>query len=310
MKFKLQFAGFLFLLLLHTVLKADYATPGTGVVWTPDSLVAYSGGAVTGGDTLFYINATVTITAGDRLDIAAGSKIYFQDQNGSIALIVKGDFFAAGSASAPILFSSVNQQIGDYAGIEFRDAQLEAVMQMNYCIVEYGTRSIKGIYASPVLQNCIVRHSSEVAIDLLGSNARISSCEISNNRQYALKMTGGSSPLVENNLFTENNYQNTSPYVIITVGLQGVNSPQIRGNTIMGGYEKSGGIAIWAQSQAVVENNHVENCAYGILCYQSGANPVIRKNTLLNNNINPDTVNFGFGIACNGPNQPVITGNS
>jgi len=40
-----------------------------------------------------------------------------------------------------------------------------------------------------------------------------------------------------------------------------------------------------------------------------GANPTITGNTITDNTIHPDTVNWGFGIACNGDNAPIVTGN-
>ena len=71
----------------------------------------------------------------------------------------------------------------------------------------------------------------------------------------------------------------------------------------------SGGISIWALSNGLIEQNHIEGCGYGILCYSTGANPTIRGNVLLANNIHPDTLNWGFGLACNGNNAPIVTRN-
>ena len=71
----------------------------------------------------------------------------------------------------------------------------------------------------------------------------------------------------------------------------------------------SGGIAIWNSSNAIIKNNLIENCGYGILCFQQNANPTIKNNTIRNNTIHPDTLNWGFAIACNGNNAPVISGN-
>jgi hypothetical protein len=59
----------------------------------------------------------------------------------------------------------------------------------------------------------------------------------------------------------------------------------------------------------LIENNRIENCGYGILCYQFDADPTIRGNEIVDNNIHPDTLNWGFGIACNGQNRPLIVEN-
>ena len=114
---------------------------------------------------------------------------------------------------------------------------------------------------------------------------------------------------IQGNTIYENNYQNSSPYPFINIGLQGVNSPIIINNTITGGNEMSGGIAIWNDSNGEIINNVIENCGYGILCYQQNASPYIKNNIIRNNTIHPDTLNWGFAIACNGSNAPVITGN-
>jgi len=300
-----------FIFLLFVLLKSlsAYVTPNTQVSWNMDSLVVHSGGAVTGGNGHFAFTQSVTVSSSDTLHIEAGDTLVFLDQSGNLKLEIKGSLFALGTAADSILLTSENKNYGDYAGLEFRDNPPGSVQQVWYCVVEYGKRNIKAINSSPLIEHSAVRHSGDAGIDLGGSNATIRECRIYHNRRYALKMSLSSAPLIETNMFYQNNFQNTSPYVIITIGLQGVNSPVIRGNTIQGGYEKSGGIAVWGQSNGVIEYNRIENCAYGIFCYQGGANPLIRANTLLNNNINPDTLNFGFGIACNGANAPVITGN-
>lgn len=123
-------------------------------------------------------------------------------------------------------------------------------------------------------------------------------------------MTLSSSPLIESCRMENNNIENTSPYPYINIGLQGTNSPTIRGCTILGsGHHMSGGISLWAASNGLIERNHIEGCGYGILCYQTGANPMIRGNVLLANTIHPDTLNWGFGIACNGNNAPIVAQN-
>ncbi len=307
---KATFTFFTILFCLFSLAFGDYTTPGTGVSWSLDSLVAHSGGVVSGGNHYFVMSQSVNVSIADRLLISAGDTLVFADQTGSLKLQILGFLQAEGTETDTVLITSQNKNYGDYAGIEFRDNTAADSSFLHYCILEYGTRTIRTVSTSPVIENCVVRHSSEAAVDIFNSSPTLRNCRIIHNRQYAVKMTSDSSPLIEGNYFAENNFQNSSPYVIITIGLQGLNSPVIRGNTIIGGYDKSGGIAIWNQSNAIIENNRIEDCAYGILCYQTGANPLIWRNTLLNNNINPDTLNFGFGIACNGPNHPVISGNT
>ena len=136
-------------------------------------------------------------------------------------------------------------------------------------------------------------------------------CHLHHNRQRTISLTLSASPTIESCLLEHNNEQNSSPYPYINIGLQGVNSPIIRGNTIRGsGNFMSGGIAIWNASSAQIESNLIEGCGYGILCYQTGANPTIDDNVIRDNTIHPDTVNWGFGVACNGDNAPILTENT
>ncbi len=289
-------------------LQADFTTPGTGVCWTLDSLVLHSNGAVTGGGHTFHMQQSVVVNSGDTLHVLPGDSLLFAGASGSLKLKVEGTLLAVGTQSDSIYFTSQNQFYGDYAGIEFRSSATTS--RMEFCRVEFAERAVRAIDSHPVIRHSLFRDNGDAAIDLTSSQALIESNRFIHNRRYTVKMTLSSSPTIRGNYFAENNFENQSPYVIITVGLQGDNSPIIEGNTIMGGYDKSGGIVIWGNSQAIIRNNHIENCAYGILCYQAGANPLIDHNTLLNNSINPDTVYFGFGIACNGSNHPIIRRNT
>jgi hypothetical protein len=289
-------------------LLADYTTPGSGVHYSLDSLVVYSLGAVTGSNGLYLVNASVTVSNNDTLSLSPGDTLVFTGSNGTLFLEIHGALFVPGTEQDSIIITSQNKIYGDYEGINYRNTNTQSAFHLRFCRVEYAERAIDVVGGDALVEHCRIQHNSEAALDLSSSNSVIRNSVIHHNRRWALTMSLSSSPLVENNLFTENNFENTSPYVIITIGLQGVNSPVIRGNTIIGGYEQSGAISVWGNSNALIENNHIENCAYGILCFQNGANPHIRGNFLLNNNINPGT-DWGFGIACNGPNAPIITGN-
>ncbi len=302
---------FIVLLLLLSALPvlADYTTPGNGTRFSADSLVAVSGGAVTGSNGHYQINATVTISLSDTLALQPGDTLIFTDTSGNRKLLINGAFVAIGASNDSIVISSANQQPGDYYGLEYRDTGIGSAFEMQYCRIEYATRAIDVVDADVVLKHCLIRRTSEVAVDLFSSNSLIENCVITENRQRAITMTVNSSPIIRGCLFTENNYENISPYTIISIGLQGVNSPQIIDNHIIGGYAKSGGISVWNTSNALISGNIIENCGYGILCFSVNANPRIVNNIIRNNNINPDTTLWGFGIASNGNNAPVIAGN-
>lgn len=297
------------MLLMSPSVRADFVTPGTGEHLTMTDLVALSGGAVTGSGSQFEVHQSVTVAVTDTLSLAPGQQLTFMDTSGLVELSVSGALLAYGAEGDSIRFTSPTQVMGDYYGLKYRDTGPGSSFQLHYCIVEYAVKAVDVFGADATVSHCRLQHTSEDAVELTSSHSTVSDCVIHHNFRGAISINLNSSPTIENNVLTDNNWQNSSPVVHITIGYLGVNSPVISGNTIMGGNHMSGGIAIWDNSSAVIEDNHIENCGYGILCYQLDANPLIKDNVLLNNNIHPDTLNWGFGIACNGQNAPIIAGN-
>jgi parallel beta-helix repeat protein len=308
MKIVFKLIVLLFAILIFN-LKADYTSPATGVYFTLDSLVTHSAGAVTNDSVNYYINQSVVISITDTLFINRGNNIVFTDQTGNVDLDINGTILAQGSVEDSIIFTSQNQNSGDYYGIRYRNTSTGSDFRMGYCRIEYATRAIDIVGTDAIVENCLIQYSGHTAVDLSQSNSIIKNCTLRRNDQRTIYMTLSSSPLIQGNTISENNLLNTSPYPFINIGLQGVNSPVIDNNIIIGGNYMSGGIAIWNSSNAEIKNNLIENCGYGILCYQLNANPTIKNNTIRNNTIHPDTLNWGFAIACNGSNAPVISGN-
>ncbi len=309
MKFLYTIRFLLFLCLLISPLRAEFSTPGNGGRYSLGWLSVFSGGAVTGNSGAFQIHQTVVISATDTLDIFPGDTLVFTDQTGLVELNINGALLALGTASDSIIITSASQSPGDYYGLRFRDTAPGSAFRIRYARIEYATRAIRVFGAAAEVEHCLIRHSSEVAVKLSQSNSVVRDCVIEQNRRETIVLSLGASPVIENNLIRNNNIDNASPYPYINIGgLQGNSSPVVRGNTIIGGYEMSGAISIWGSSNALIEGNTIRDCAYGILCFQSGANPRIKNNVLLNNAINPNP-EWGFGIACNGSNAPVVTGN-
>jgi parallel beta-helix repeat protein len=290
--------------------RADYMTPGTGVIWTMDDLVAASGGVVTGGTGAYEIHQTVIISVGDRLNIGPGTHLSFLDTTGTIGLTVRGALSAIGAEAQPIVFASQATTPGAWRGLVCSDVQAGSEFHLLWCEVAYAGIAIDIVSADVLVEHCDLHDALSKVVDFSDADGTVRDCAIHNNRRYTIMMTLSSSPLIENCRMENNNIDNAQPYPYVNIGLQGTNSPTIRGCTILGsGHQMSGGIAVWALSNGVIEGNHIEGCGYGILLYQGGASPTIRNNTILSNNIHPDTVNWGFGIACNGDNAPIVAGN-
>lgn len=296
-------------LLLTTTAHAAYTTPGTGVDWTMDDLVAMSGGVVTGSDGHFDFHDSLIIAVNDHLTIAAGARLMFFG-GATVGIAVNGSLTAIGAGDAPIEFSATAATPGAWRGLDFEDTAVGSSFHLAWCDIGFADIGVDVFGGDILVEDCTIHHCSNRALDFSTANGVVRRCTIRDNQTRTITATLTSSPLIEDCLFENNNIANSSPYPYINIGLQGVNSPTIRRCHIIGsGHHMSGGISIWASSAAVVEYCIIEGCGYGILCYSTGANPAIRDNIIRNNNIHPDQVNWGFGVACNGNNAPVVSYN-
>ncbi len=295
--------------LLATAAQAAYTTPGLGVDWTLDDLVAASGGVVTGGGGNYQVNDSVIIAVSDRVTVAAGATLTFFG-GATVGIEVNGALVAVGTQASPIVFTATAATPGAWRGLDYEDTGAGSAFHLAWCEIGYADIAVDVFGADILVEDCVVHHAANRAFDFSSANGIVRRCTIRDNQTRTITATLTSSPLIEYCTFENNNIQNSSPYPYINVGLQGVNSPTIRHNSIHGsGHHMSGGIAIWAASNAVIEGNFIEGCGYGILCYSTGANPTIHDNHLHANTIHPDQVQWGFGIACNGDNAPILTGN-
>jgi len=299
------------LALMSASASAQFATPGIGVRWTMDDLVAQSGGVVTGTGPLYDVNGSITVTATDTLDIQPGEQLTFIDGTGAFDLVINGCLLAVGAPADSVVFTSDPPTPGSWAGLQFEDTAAGSGFQLSYCVVAFAHTAVDIYGADVLIEHSALRRNLDKALEFGNAAGEIRACVFRHNEQQTVTMTLGSSPLIEDCLFEDNNRENEHPYPYINIGLQGNNSPTLRGNQIYGsGHEMSGGIAVWNACAGLFEDNMIEGCGYGILCYQFDANPTIKDNVLVDNNIHPDTLNWGFGIACNGQNAPLIVGNT
>ncbi|HPF34425.1 MAG TPA: right-handed parallel beta-helix repeat-containing protein [Candidatus Krumholzibacteria bacterium] len=289
---------------------AEWISPGNGTVYSMDGLVAASGGAVTGGAGLYEFQDSVVIGLGDRLEVAPGATLSFTGSAGLIGLEINGSLVALGTAAEPILMTGDDPTPGAWRGLDYQDGDAASEFRLAYVIIEYADIAVDVFGMDAELDRCEITRSADKAIDITQGNGVFTNCRLHHNQARTVTMTLTASPLFEDCVLDHNNLDNASPYPYFNIGLQGVNSPTIRGCTITGdGSHMSGGIAVWNASNAVIEGNDISGCGYGILCYSVGANPVIVGNTIWDNTIHPDQVNWGFGVACNGDNAPVLTEN-
>lgn len=293
-------------LLFTSISLAQFVTPNTGINWDLDSLVAKSGGKVTGAFPNYVINDSIRVSANDKVVFLPGSRVTFAKGMG---VEVQGIFQSAGDSLKPILFTSdVADSTGYYQGVKFTDSSIDSLCFIRYTRVQYAYYGIRAINASPTLYNCYL-YKCRRGVMLSGSNSPIILNRIERSYEYGINLTLDSNPYILLNEILNNNTKNTSAMNQISIGLQGNNSPVIRYNKIYGGaYNKTGGISLWvygsgAFSDIIIDNNLIYDNSFGITLYGSGGgaiNGVVSNNVIYNNKINPDVMTTGSGINVNG----------
>ncbi|MBE2280158.1 MAG: right-handed parallel beta-helix repeat-containing protein [Ignavibacteriaceae bacterium] len=300
---------------------AQFTTPGTGVNWTTDSLVAFSAGVVTGTFPNYTISNKITIAATDKVTIAPGTTLTI---NGSTSgFEVNGALRMAGLVNDSIYVTSASSDsLGSaYDGFRFNGTSIDEECLIEYVSMKFAYYGARCLDASPTIRNSYF-YKVRRPFQLSSSSPVITGNRIERSYEYGITLTLGSSPDIENNHFINNNTQNTSPKNQISIGTQGNNSPLIRNNIVEGGmFHRTGGISISAliggsSSSSLIEGNIVKNNSFGISLAGGNITAQVRNNIFENNNINPDPNVSGSGINVNGNSQNVpvfmrnvVTGN-
>lgn len=291
---------FLFLL-LYANSYSNYSTPGTGVNWDLDSLVAYSGGDVTLSGSDYMINDTIIIAASDTVKVLANSTMKF---NTAVFIDIFGVLIIDPADSVLITAQDTSLK---YLGLKFED--LSDGSMLRKVIMEYGN-SIRMIDCDILIDSCIIRYNTlnssfaSGAISFFHSNSIVSNCTIFRNRRAAIVSGANiaSSPQILNNLIYENDVDNAN-VPQINFGATGPDPMIIRGNTIIGLYVMSGGISflpVGSIPKVIIENNIIKKNRYGIAIAGGSSNFYINNNIIDSNNIQGNPALGGSGINFNG----------
>jgi len=291
---------FLFLL-LYANSYSNYSTPGTGVNWDLDSLVAYSGGDVTLSGSDYMINDTIIIAASDKVKVLANSTMKF---NTAVFIDIFGVLIINPADSVLITAQDTTLK---YLGLKFED--LSDGSMLRKVIMEYGN-SIRMIDCDILIDSCIIRYNTlnssfaSGAISFFHSNSIVSNCTIFRNRRAAIVSGANiaSSPQILNNLIYENDVDNAN-VPQINFGATGPDPMIIRGNTIIGLYVMSGGISflpVGSIPKVIIENNIIKKNRYGIAIAGGSSNFYINNNIIDSNNIQGNPALGGSGINFNG----------
>ena len=291
---------FLFLL-LFTNSYSNYSTPGTGVTWDLDSLVAFSGGNVTLSGSDYMVNDTIIITAGDTVKVLTNSTMKFST---AVFIDIFGVLIIDPADSVLITAQDTTLK---YLGLKFEDFSDGSMLRK--VIMEYGN-SIRMLDCNILIDSCIIRYNTlnssfaSGAISFFRSNSIVSNCTIFRNRRAAIVSGANiaSSPQILNNLIYENDVDNAN-VPQINFGATGVDPMIIKGNTIIGLFTNSGGISflpVGSIPKAIIEDNIIKHNRYGIAIAGGSSSFYINNNIIDSNNIQGDPALGGSGINFNG----------
>ncbi|MBE0641189.1 MAG: hypothetical protein IH599_04085, partial [Bacteroidales bacterium] len=286
-----------FILLISALsgLQAQLVTPGTGVRWDRDSLVA-QGALVPGpGGAYYSLNSSVVVTTGDTVEIITNDSIVIMP---GALVTVNGVLHINPPVGASINCSAAGQK---FLGFRFDNSQ--GSVWRNASVENAG--GIKLVSSDASFYGCTFRNfdksHSTGTIDCFQSSPLISGCQFLENAGPAVASgaNGASSPQIMGCYIYHNNTSNANTPQI-NLGPMGVDSIRIIGNTIIGYYDMAGGVALstlaGGQINARLDSNTIVNNRYGIACIGSNIGAVIRHNYLADNNIQGLPMQGGSGI--------------
>ncbi len=124
---------------------ATYSTPGTGVNWDMDDLVANSDGNVTFESGIYTVHSDITISENDVLTIDPGTFIKIEKLN---SFRIYGTFIAIGTPDNLITFTQdptgnnwPDIWIDHWSGLKFQSTCNEE-STLSYCIIEHASLAI------------------------------------------------------------------------------------------------------------------------------------------------------------------------
>jgi len=277
-------------------LHAQYTTPGTGVTWNLNDLVANAPGAITNNGDQYNILANITIASTDTLRQTQDAYLQVKE---AVLITVNGVLELIPENLITITAMDTTQH---FSGFRFEDTDHS---YLEKCLIEFGG-GIKLVNSDIRIEDCILRKFDKSnctgTIDLFESSPEILDCDIYLNQGPAVlsAANGESSPFIKGCWIYRNNTENTNmPQINL-----GTSEPEvdiiIRDNLIEGFYDKAGGIAVTTLAggylSCVIDSNTIVNNRYGITVYGFDINSVISNNILADNNIENIPFQGGSGI--------------
>ncbi len=292
--------------------QAQYTTPGTGVNWNLDDLVANSGGVVSlEANGQYSISQDLTLATNDTLTTITAEEINVSD---GVLVTVMGTYISH-PESGIVFFKALNDH---YLGFRFEDSP-GSELTNTYFKKAGGIAVVNSDMAFHYCDfNEFNQENSTGTINLFQSSPTIEFCSFSDNDGPAV-MSGANSTSSPQILNCEINFNvaSNSNTPQINLGTSGSDSIRIINNEIIGNPENimAGGIAITTLAggsiEARIEGNIIRDNRYGITCYGSNIGSVICGNEIVDNNTQNLPMLGGSGINFFGTetNQSLVSGN-
>lgn len=294
----------------------NYSTPGTGVRWNMNDLVANSGGDVTFSGGIYHVNDTIFIRLNDTLYITSDATVDFivnsyLDVNGTLII----------NPPAGVRFTAQNTTTG-FLGVRIDSSNTTILRKLT---LEYAV-SLRLFDCNIVVDSCIFRYNTpttnfgNAAISVFRSSPVITNSQFLDNRRAAIQ--GGANianaPKIIGCLFRGNNTMNANvPQINLGATGDGTDTVQILNNQILRASDSSGGIGFLPIGNvfAVIKGNIIKNNRYGItLNGGANINSLISYNQIDSNNIQGNPLLGGSGISFSGGSaisqqNSIVTGN-
>ena len=296
---------------------AQVSTPGTGVNWNFDSLVAHYPAVITQTTPLNYtVNNVITISPTDTLEEHRVVTVSF-DSAATISF-KKCTAILQGGGLGSITFKASDTTK------RFVRLRLDSVQTGRFAFLNVSySKGMSLIYSRATFDNCIFSRVKGAtsdpsgAVSLLGSYALISSCYFYDNSRSAINIgaNGGSGLKVFDSYFLRNNTENGN-YPQINIGTASDSGIVIKGCTINGLYPRGGAIGflnVFAGNYKIdVSNNIIRGNRYGIAVNGRGVSGVIANNIIDSNCIenNPALGGSGLNFLGDSSINIIVTGNT
>ena len=305
---------------LVSAIDAQWTSPGDGVTYTLPDLVAATDGVVTGDGTIFQINADLTISTNDVLQI--DNQVTRVDI-ANVLVTINGSMICTNSGNNRVKFYGLNET--EHFSMRFENATGCNLVKM-YFSDGAGIKVIESdVTFDDVKFAFFTRDYCNAVIDIFNCDPVIQNCYFMLNCGSAISSpaNGQASPQILNCEFDTNVTDNVNTPQI-NLGPGGNDTIRIVGNeiyTIMASWYV-GGISVadlmnTGSTKVLLKNNIVKDGRYGYNQQGYTISSVIEGNQFVNNNHEDNPMNGGSGISIYGVTtnnkavlrDNVITGN-